>query len=184
MHFKIWSFFHLGIIMTCLIDLPGKSTDITNLDHPDPTGNDLACSRDLGRICILKLWQDCLRRSWRWGKLKHKALISLRSKWVFLFSSPIQAWPEKTKAPSLSDEALCFVGVAGFEPATPCSQSRCANRTALHPEQFFITSGDGGIRTPGTPFRVRRFSKPVVSATHPRHRVSSDTSFVPGHKNS
>ena len=28
------------------------------------------------------------------------------------------------------------VGVAGFEPATPCSQSRCANRTTLHPENF------------------------------------------------
>ena len=27
-----------------------------------------------------------------------------------------------------------MVGVAGFEPTTPCSQSRCANRTALHPE--------------------------------------------------
>ena len=25
------------------------------------------------------------------------------------------------------------VGETGFEPATPCSQSRCANRTALHP---------------------------------------------------
>ena len=24
---------------------------------------------------------------------------------------------------------LIFVGVAGFEPTTPCSQSRCANRT-------------------------------------------------------
>ena len=29
-----------------------------------------------------------------------------------------------------------MVGVAGFEPTTPCSQSRCANRTALHPETF------------------------------------------------
>ena len=28
---------------------------------------------------------------------------------------------------------------------------------------------EGGIRTRGTPFRVRRFSKPVVSATHPPH---------------
>ena len=27
-----------------------------------------------------------------------------------------------------------LVGVKGFEPSTPCSQSRCANRTALHPE--------------------------------------------------
>ena len=30
-----------------------------------------------------------------------------------------------------------LVGVAGFEPTTPCSQSRCANRTALHPVHFF-----------------------------------------------
>ena len=34
---------------------------------------------------------------------------------------------------------LLFVGVAGFEPTTPCSQSRCANRTALHPETFFLS---------------------------------------------
>ena len=33
-----------------------------------------------------------------------------------------------------------YVGVPGFEPGTPCSQSRCANRTALHPESFFIFS--------------------------------------------
>ena len=31
-----------------------------------------------------------------------------------------------------------FVGVAGFEPATPCSQSRCANRTALHPDTLIL----------------------------------------------
>ena len=30
--------------------------------------------------------------------------------------------------------ASIFVGVKGFEPSTPCSQSRCANRTALRPE--------------------------------------------------
>ena len=28
-----------------------------------------------------------------------------------------------------------FVGVPGFEPGTSCSQSRRANRTALHPER-------------------------------------------------
>ena len=27
-----------------------------------------------------------------------------------------------------------IVGAAGFEPATPCSQNRCANRTALRPD--------------------------------------------------
>ncbi len=26
------------------------------------------------------------------------------------------------------------VGVKGFEPSTPCSQSRCASQAALHPE--------------------------------------------------
>ncbi len=29
---------------------------------------------------------------------------------------------------------LAFVGVAGFEPATSCSQSRRDNRATLHPE--------------------------------------------------
>ena len=28
---------------------------------------------------------------------------------------------------------LIFVGETGFEPATPWSQTKCANRTALHP---------------------------------------------------
>ena len=43
--------------------------------------------------------------------------------------------------------SFLFVGVAGFEPATPCSQSRCASRTALCPDKI---GGEGGIRTPGS----------------------------------
>ncbi len=31
-----------------------------------------------------------------------------------------------------------FVGVAGFEPAASCSQSRRDNRATLHPESFFL----------------------------------------------
>ncbi len=42
---------------------------------------------------------------------------------------------EMRKALLKISEGLFNVGVAGFEPATPCSQSRCANRTALHPEK-------------------------------------------------
>ena len=34
-------------------------------------------------------------------------------------------------------------------------------------------SGDGGIRTRDTLLRVCQFSKLVVSATHPRHRIKS-----------
>ena len=31
-----------------------------------------------------------------------------------------------------------IVGVPRFELGTPCSQSRCANRTALHPELLSV----------------------------------------------
>lgn len=34
-----------------------------------------------------------------------------------------------------------LVGVPGFEPGTLCSQSRCANRAALHPEHFCDCKG-------------------------------------------
>ena len=44
----------------------------------------------------------------------------------------------KEKALSADAErAFSFVGVAGFEPATLWSQTRCANRAALHPEKIF-----------------------------------------------
>ena len=35
---------------------------------------------------------------------------------------------------------LLKVGVAGFEPATPWSQTRCASRTALYPDNISISS--------------------------------------------
>ena len=47
---------------------------------------------------------------------------------------------------SAQQKNLCFsakvsaawpVGETGFEPATPCSHSRCANRTALHPVRSY-----------------------------------------------
>ena len=41
---------------------------------------------------------------------------------------------------------IFFVGVAGFEPTTPCSQSRCANRTALHPENFGVIISKSGAK--------------------------------------
>jgi hypothetical protein len=37
------------------------------------------------------------------------------------------------KARHCRAQAFSFVGVAGFEPATLWSQTRCANRAALHP---------------------------------------------------
>ena len=83
-----------------------------------------------------------------------------------------------------------IVGVAGFEPATSASQTRRDNRATLHPDNECIStfvdykettgvnflylycsvfsrriSGETGIRTLGTLVRVRRFSKPLLSAT-------------------
>ena len=44
---------------------------------------------------------------------------------------------QKKKPRRLRDRAFSFVGVAGFEPATLWSQTRCANRAALHPDSTF-----------------------------------------------
>ena len=97
----------------------------------------------------------------------------------------------KKKGVTISRNSLIFtVGAKGFEPSTPCSQSRCASRTAPYPEKkddsasssFF--RGEGGIRTPGTHCWIRQFSKLLVSATHPpllgvelrcKSRLFSDT---------
>ena len=75
---------------------------------------------------------------------------------------------------TISRNSLIFtVGAKGFEPSTPCSQSRCASRTAPYPEKkddsasSSFSRGEGGIRTPGIPCGIRQFSKLLVSATHP-----------------
>ena len=53
-------------------------------------------------------------------------------------SNPRQpAW----KASALPTELFPpLVGVRGFEPPAPCSQSRCASQTALHPETNVLYS--------------------------------------------
>ena len=61
-----------------------------------------------------------------------------------------------------------FVGATGFEPTTPCSQSRCANRTALRPEM------------------VRSFAKPsakirVYGETAKGFRVENRLNGLAGH---
>jgi hypothetical protein len=39
-----------------------------------------------------------------------------------------------------------MVGVIGFEPTTPCSQSRCASRTAPHPDQILIRDEENRVK--------------------------------------
>ena len=60
-----------------------------------------------------------------------------RVKWLYLkvINHHIVVVLQRKKAPFLVKETELFdVGVKGFEPSTPCSQSRCANRAAPHPE--------------------------------------------------
>jgi hypothetical protein len=46
----------------------------------------------------------------------------------------------KEKTLPLSRKGFSFVGVTGFEPATLWSQTRCANRAALHPASSTVAS--------------------------------------------
>ena len=50
----------------------------------------------------------------------------------FGFVSKLTPWANKKDLHFRA--GLCFVGVAGFEPAASCSQSRRDNRATLHPE--------------------------------------------------
>ena len=77
---------------------------------------------------------------------------------------------ENIKARKMISELYFLVGVAGFEPAAPCSQSRCANRTALHPEQYPFSNSEEPTALPrfrdaltGLPARMT----PVGRALHP-----------------
>ena len=56
-------------------------------------------------------------------------------------------YANKKRSHICCNSLIFCVGVPGFEPGTPCSQSRCASRTALCPDKL---GGEGGIRTPGS----------------------------------
>ena len=85
-----------------------------------------------------------------------------------------------------------MVGVAGFEPATSCSQSRRDNRATLHPESvnfnFKITikkksnfAESKGFE-PLVQFPIRLFSKQVLSATQATLQYSMNVHLLSGCK--
>ena len=53
----------------------------------------------------------------------------------FIYMINSELGENKNRTTGKKSNLSCEVGVAGFEPATPWSQTRCANRTALHPER-------------------------------------------------
>ena len=61
-----------------------------------------------------------------------------------------------------------MVGVAGFEPTTPCPPDKCANRAALHSD---VTA----YRQAGGHTQPHRFKKAMFSATISGPRRMQDT---------
>ena len=82
----------------------------------------------------------CLRKSTKIF-LKSKHLKQIQCKNHILLSQTCDYTLWKTKR-DRTEFCLFCVGVTGFEPVTPCSQSRCANRTALHPVSFLRCKGN------------------------------------------
>ena len=73
-----------------------------------------------------------LKPKWQWTLINTLQNLKIKKKLILL--------DEKTpliKDNNLTISVFLFVGVPGFEPGTSCSQSRRANRTALHPELEF-----------------------------------------------
>lgn len=72
------------------------------------------------------------------------------------------------------------VGVAGFEPAAPCSQSRCANRTALHPEQNTTAVRAGfepAVRSNTYAGLANRWFQPLTHLTNTQSRQTAIADF-------
>jgi hypothetical protein len=67
---------------------------------------------------------------------KKKHVIRCAHSRIYFFLIHLKARFQRTgkiKPSRQGGKAFSFVGVAGFEPATLWSQTRCANRAALHP---------------------------------------------------
>ena len=73
-----------------------------------------------------------------------------------------------------------IVGVAGFEPAASCSQSRRDNRATLHPEDLKKAESKGF--EPLVQFPIRMFSKHVLSASQATLQAQRTCLYLSGCK--
>ncbi len=98
--------------------------------------------------------------------LEGSCSIQLSYKAIFYSSSSLPSLAVAAVAKKKLTFVSSCVGIARFELATSCSQSRRDNRTTLYPGLLFFwrRRGDSNPRYPN---RVRQFSKLLVSATHP-----------------
>ena len=72
-----------------------------------------------------------------------------------------------------------IVGIPGFEPGTPCSQSRCANRTALHPAIIFKCKGTTYFEICNT-FRKNIFVPAEIILKREARQVPQDNKIING----
>ena len=80
---------------------------------------------------------------------------------------------------SLATTAAIKISHRGFRRFAPTSPPACGGlcqkktKSSMSKLRCFLFSfgGERGIRTPGTGKSVRQFSKLLVSATHPSHRI-------------
>jgi site-specific recombinase XerD len=90
------------------------------------------------------------RQAARRSALGVRHLPSLRVSWSGWLGAACSALPsEGTPAPMLSRGFVLVVGTAGFEPATPCSQSRCATKLRHVPSIMPLTCGYATLRLGG-----------------------------------
>ena len=65
------------------------------------------------------------------GTLLRTTRVNEAVRFIYMIDSELGQ--NKNRTNLKNSNLSCKVGVAGFEPAAPWSQTRCANRTALHP---------------------------------------------------
>jgi hypothetical protein len=95
---------------------------------------------------------------------------------------PLSYGRQRTPAhyiPSITRVQLKMVGVEGFEPPTPCSQSRCATRLRYTPigASTPVSAGTSRYWEP-LPWRLTRAARGRNYTHHPRDRQSGVTVII------
>jgi hypothetical protein len=91
------------------------------------------CTPDRNRTCNLRFRKPLLYPVELRAQVSKDQIHKVRIK-NFRSGTTRVGLPQKRIGSPREERTDFDVGVAGFEPATLCSQSRCANRAALHPE--------------------------------------------------
>ena len=94
------------------------------------SGGSGACARTLGHSA-----SDASK-----GRTARRTEVTLEVSQVFLCEEPLSEGSGPALLVRAMPDSIVLVGAKGFEPSTPCSQSRCATRLRYTPtETIFYT---------------------------------------------